>query len=343
MLVPVVSSGFASFSSLFGELGANTLGWLFIDQAGQAPPQAAVGALWRFRRALVLGDPLQVEPPFSAPIKLIETLARGSQLPLGQETAPHRVSVQNLADAANPLGAQIGSGYETQWIGSPLRVQRGRAEPMFSIANEIAYAGKMIGFDPNDPHKRTPPQDGLDLGASAWVDAPGAAEGKNRQVVAAQIELVQQALMKLYRRTGELPPLYIITPFKNIKAELLARVGKLENWSAALPEGMEPPKKSKLQQWCKTRIGAVHGFQGRQESIVWMLLGCDEQGGAAARWVASKPNVLTVALTRARHRFFMIGAAQVWDGLPYFMAADAERLPRISTEEFLRRMDGAAK
>lgn len=337
MVVPVVSSTFASFASQFRDLGANALGWLFIDEAGQAVPQAAVGALWRAKRAVVVGDPLQIEPVFTVPIKLIEALAKSSDLPLDRDVAPHRVSVQNLADAANCLGAWISSDDDAQWIGSPLRVHRRCVDPMFSIANEIAYKGKMIFFDPKDPQKRLPPMDSLDLGGSAWVHALGEADSK--QSVSAQIELVHQALMLLYQRTGSLPPIYIISPFKRIKDELISRISKLENWGTlTAPGGVDLPKKSKLQEWCKARIGTVHTFQGKEESVVWMVLGCDNRLQGAANWAADKPNLLNVALTRAKHRFFMIGDVGLWGGLRHFVTARTEVLPRISPSEFLLRM-----
>ncbi|MGQ9670784.1 MAG: DEAD/DEAH box helicase [Desulfosoma sp.] len=337
MVVPVVSSTFASFATQFRDLGANALGWLFIDEAGQAVPQAAVGAMWRARRALVVGDPLQIEPVFTVPIKLIEALSRSSDLPPDRNVAPHRVSVQNLADAANPLGALIRSGEDVQWIGCPLRVHRRCLDPMFSIVNEIAYAGKMIFFDPTDPQKRRPPKNSLDLGDSAWVHAPGPANTK--QAVPMQIELVHKALVALYQRTGTLPPIYIISPFKRIKDELIGRISKPENWRVLLPpEVVKPPKKSKLQDWCKARIGTVHTFQGKEESIVWMVLGCDERTQGAANWAANKPNLLNVAQTRAKHRFFMIGDVGLWGGQRHFVAANSEWLPRISPDEFLRRM-----
>jgi hypothetical protein len=45
-----------------------------------------------------------------------------------------------------------------------------------------------------------------------------------------------------------------------------------------------------------------------------------------------------VALTRAKHRFFLIGDAGLWGGLPHFADASAALLPRIRPDVFLRRI-----
>lgn len=327
MVVPVVSSTFASIARQFAALDANSLGWLFIDEAGQAIPQAAVGALWRAKRAVVVGDPRQIEPVFTVPIRLLEAIAASSCLPPGQDVAPHRISVQSLADAANPLGTLVGTG----WIGSPLRVHRRCVEPMFSLANAIAYEGKMVHGG-----AKKPPAYSLDLGPSAWVHAPGPTLAK--QVVAGQTQLVHQALASLYVRTGELPPVYIISPFKRIKQALVAQLSDPYAWRV-LPEvdDVPLPQMTRLRDWCAKNIGTVHTFQGKEESIVWMVLGCDESTRGAAEWAASKPNLLNVALTRAKHRFFMIGDVDLWGGLKHFEVARGT-LPTIRPEEWLRRV-----
>jgi hypothetical protein len=329
MIVPVVSSTFASIASQFKELGAGELGWLFIDEGGQAVPQAAVGALWRARRAVVVGDPLQIEPVFTVPVKLIEALAQSSALPEDRQVMPHKTSVQNLADAANSCGALVaGRANEPEWVGSPLRVHRRCADPMFRIANAIAYGNKMIfGLE-----SRVPAADGYDLGASAWVHQPGATEG--RHVVPAQVELVTQAVIRLYQSKGMLPPLYIISPFKLIKQALLERLSDIGAWKE---QGIGTLSKSDLSKWRKKSIGTVHTFQGKEEHIVWLVLGCDLGSEGAVSWAASKPNILNVALTRAKRRFFMIGDVGLWGEKPYFQEA-RRNLQEISGDEFLNRM-----
>ena len=76
LLIPVVSTTFASCGRLFASLGRESLGWALIDEAGQALPQAAVGTLWRVERAVVVGDPRQLQPISQVPADVQERLTR---------------------------------------------------------------------------------------------------------------------------------------------------------------------------------------------------------------------------------------------------------------------------
>jgi len=342
MIVPLISSTFASVASQFRDLGEGGIGWLFVDEAGQAIPQAAVGALWRSQRAVVVGDPMQVEPVFPVPSKLVALLAKNGGLSSSDHTSgdfsPSRVSVQILADRGNPIGAYIGGDATPQWVGCPLRVHRRCADPMFSVANAIAYEGKMVFHGHDRPETRRPPKDSFDLGESAWISLAGPAV--DRQVVTGQVVFAQAAVRRIFELTGGLPDIYIISPFRRIKDALLQTFCDVHNW----PQGTTAcPTKSDLKAWSAERIGTVHTFQGKEESIVLLVLGCDGETESAAQWAASKPNLLNVALTRAKHRFFLLGDPKIWGGKPFFEAATEDLFARISPENFMARIDRACE
>ncbi|MTV37480.1 DEAD/DEAH box helicase [Duganella radicis] len=323
MVVPVVSTTFASLARQFHGMGADAIGWLFIDEAGQAVPQAAVGGLWRARRAIVVGDPLQIEPVFTVPRSLIRALSAQSVHTAGEAYAPDKVSVQRLADEANRYGTLVPlPGGDGLWIGSPLRVHRRCADPMFSMANTIAYDGKMV----IETARRAPQALKVPMGESAWIELGGQVDFK--QVVPQQIDFVGELIARLYRLGDDtLPELFIISPFKAVRHALRRRIVEIQ-WP-----GQSPGRKT-VKKWCKNRIGTVHTFQGKEAPAVIMVLGVDADHAGSATWAASKPNLLNVALTRAQQHFYMVGAADVWRGQPYFGAVYA-KLPVRSPAEFL--------
>ena len=122
LLLPVVSTTFASCGRMFAALGADSLGWVLVDEAGQAVPQHAAGALWRARRAVIVGDPLQLEPIFQVPGQVQDRLrdlfgVAGRWLPAG-------TSAQGMADRHNRWGTEIpvenrNGDTEKIWVGEP--------------------------------------------------------------------------------------------------------------------------------------------------------------------------------------------------------------------------------
>jgi len=327
MVVPVISSTFASIVRQFNGIGTNSIGWLFIDEAGQAVPQAAVGALFRARRAIVIGDPLQIEPVFTLPKKLISALANTSPATVGSDYSPHMVSAQVLADRANRFGAYISTGDdEPTWIGSPLRVHRRCIDPMFSIANKIAYEDQMVfGM----PSRSSEPDQAPFWGGSCWIDLPGTVLGS--QAVPAQIDFVAHLIADYYHQFEKFPEIYVISPFKEVKERLADKLHSPGIWSDS---GLVKPKRGAIADWTSKRVGTVHTFQGKEEDTVIMILGADEKREGAARWAASKPNIFNVALTRAKRRFYLVGDRALWGNLPFFQEA-ARTLPTKDPQDFL--------
>lgn len=117
-------------------------------------------------------------------------------------------------------------------------------------------------------------------------------------------------------RQQALPDLFVISPFSEIPSKLRSELEKpLKAAVANLPQQMNDKK---VNDWLDTHIGTVHTFQGKQAEGVILCLGLDSTKEGAAQWAASKPNLLNVALTRAKLRFVAVGDGQIWLGKPYF-------------------------
>ncbi|MFG6935528.1 AAA domain-containing protein [Burkholderia pseudomallei] len=305
-VVPVVSTTLASFDRLFVGLGQDSLGWLLIDEAGQATPQSAAGAIWRSRRAVIVGDPLQVEPVFTVPLRLTEALRRRHQV--DSAWSPADESVQTLTDRITPFGSWVSTsedgatGDNRIWTGMPLRTHRRCDDPMFSVANRIAYAGQMVQGRVDDAGQPLPTPFACVLGDSAWFDV--ASTRVRHPVSEDELDVLRQCLTDLRRepaRGEDNKParVYVISPFRKVANACgdLVRRGKFE--------GID--------------VGTVHTFQGKEAAIVFLVLGTapGQQGAGARAWATSTPNLLNVAITRAKCRLYVIGDTQQWGGLDY--------------------------
>ncbi len=200
---------------------------------------------------------------------------------------------------------------------------------MFSLANDIAYRGKMVfGAARRIPAEDVSPY----LGESAWIDLGGRVEGK--QVVQAQVRFMTEIVHAACLRERRLPDLYVISPFKEIAGQLKEQLSDAD-WSGS---GIT---QADLRVWVAQHVGTVHTFQGKEEQTVFMVLGTDEDRVAAARWASSKPNLLNVALTRAKKRFYAVGDRALWSGMTGFDLV-ARTLPVMSPDEALRRARSTA-
>jgi hypothetical protein len=312
IMIPVVSSTFASIGKQFKNIGAQALGWLLIDEAGQAIPQAAVGALWRCKKAIVVGDPRQIEPIMTLPPHLIEGIGKYHFSENALHWSPHLTSIQKLADHASTLGSMSQINQQQEWIGIPLLVHRRCMEPMFSIANEIAYENKMINARQialtNSPE-------------SSWFDVSGGAIDK--QYVPEQGQCALQLFIHFYNYDQGLPRLFIITPFKKIRKYLKELIQNQSNWLPYIDPSLLPPTRKEMSHWVHKHIGTVHTFQGKENEKVLFVLGADKEQKGAIRWASSKPNLLNVALTRATDRIYIIGDWDLWANRRYFSQASS--------------------
>jgi AAA domain len=287
MVVPMVSTTFASYPRLFRNVGREALGWVLIDEAGQSSPQNAVGPIWRSRAAVVIGDPLQLEPVVTLPLGTQQALRHAHGVE--ESLLPSRTSLQALADRVAQLGTHRECNGEI-WVGAPLSVHRRCDEPMFSIVNEIAYAGQMVNH--------TPPRAELSLPPSAWLHVAGeSSQGHWIPEEGHRLErLLDELAILAERRAHDIDQLFLIAPFRDV-------ANRLGGYEAG-----------QLQ----IKAGTIHTAQGREADVVIIVLGGATGRTGDKRWAAEKPNLLNVAVSRARRRLYVIGNRDVWSGHRYF-------------------------
>lgn len=320
--VPVISSTFAAVERfLVNCKSESSLGTIIIDEAGQASPHMLVGALLRAQKAIVVGDPKQIEPVQTVQDLFVEKIGGKG---LGKYRSKE-LSVQSLADAQNPFAGIIKNldGSES-WVGCPLVIHRRCKDPMFTVANELSYGGFMINKtidsdDPIDPCKE-----------SCWItyDASNikSSTGKDRYIKV-QGQIAFELIQKLRARNAEFKDIFIITPFTSVaygfKTYMQSISDDIVNWT----------DRDNKSGWLKDNIGTVHTFQGKEAKVVIYMLGCQSDGTAngAIKWVNA--NNVNVAFTRAKEYIYVIGDATKWAELNKNLAFAQRYLPIYTLED----------
>ena len=304
LVTPVVSTTFAALPRGFAHMGAGSIPWLLVDEAGQAVPHQALGAIWRARRAVVVGDPFQVEP--------VVTIDRNADAKLAERRgAPDRhratlASAQTLADAANPFGAWVQPRVgRPVWVGCPLKVHRRCVEPMFGISNRLAYDGGMVLAQGKEAEENELTKFWPLLGESRWFDV-ATKRGGPKHFIREQADVVLR-LVRVYAERGfagedDLPALFVISPFRSVADGLRkALCADLE---------VRGHTSKAIRGWGTASVGTVHTFQGKEKETVILALGGTSNG--AIEWACGTPNILNVAVTRAQRRLYVVGDRARW-------------------------------
>lgn len=290
-VVPVVSTTFASLGRLFAKLESEDLGWLIVDEAGQTSPAHAISGLARARRAIAVGDPLQLEPVVTIPERLDSALARAFGVDFSSWGSSH-VSLQQLVDRVQRIGTQSESGGGL-WLGMPLVVHRRCEEPMFSICNEIAYDGRMLS--------QVLPNEDSDLPSSRWIHVE--AKNKEEKVQVDEISKLRELLASQDLANLDMNDVIVISPFREVADRIKALINSLAK---------DNPRFKGLQG------GTIHTAQGKEAKVVFFVLGGRKDGTGEKMWASSKVNLVNVAVSRAKERLYVIGDCTEWRRHPYF-------------------------
>ena len=102
----------------------------------------------------------------------------------------------------------------------------------------------------------------------------------------------------------------MVTPFAIVQNKIRERLhnsGILNGW-------VENPRR-----WLYDHVGTVHTVQGREaEAIVFVLGAQDPEQVRARLWAGQNPNLVNVAVTRAKEALYVVGNLNLWKDCGYF-------------------------
>jgi superfamily I DNA and/or RNA helicase len=172
---------------------------------------------------------------------------------------------------------------------------------MFSISNAIAYENMMV-------EAKYPKLSSIikTIGNSRWIDIAGKAQGK----WSPQEGEIVLHLLRSIRDASCDPNIYIVTPFVDVQnglRNLLISSSALDGWI------------NNQHEWVSEHVGTVHTVQGREAEAVIFVLGAPDSTQSGARnWAGKTPNLINVAVTRAKEALYVIGNKELWKTSGYF-------------------------
>ena len=266
---------------------------LIVDEAGQVPAEIGGVGLSLGRKALVVGDIHQIEPIWSV----------GREIDEGNIS---RYGLRHQAEHLDKVGSSAASGslmriarHASAFAGKTkndpgifLAEHRRCQAPIIAVCNDLVYANRLIPCTSALSEPILPP-----LGW-ANVRSPSERRGGSR-FNAGEAEAIAEWLG---RRRGEIENRYrkpiqelvaIVTPFSAQKSVIRSALGR-HNIEGDLT------------------IGTVHALQGAEREIVlFSTVHTAEDGGRP--YFDNGPNMINVAVSRARHSFLVFGDMRVFD------------------------------
>lgn len=269
---PVISTTLHSFERNKFHMIPQLFDLIMVDESGQVLPHYLVGPIFRSKRALIVGDAFQLQPVRKQRYpQIFERHERLSNI--GKHLDLDSQSAQNLADKHTEYFDIL----DGKKIGLMLEEHRRCEENIATFSNKYVYNDKMILQTKNKPNEEK------FLGSNlVFIDIRGYKEKDNKNY--AEAEVIKN-IIKCIREKDTDSEIGVITPYSNQRHLLINNI-KDEN----------------------TECGTVHKFQGKGKDIIIISLvvsSINDQRGLS--FIASEPNFLNVALTRAKNQVILVG------------------------------------
>jgi len=285
--LPLWSSTLKSVGRSF-PLSPGLFDFVVFDEASQVDLPSAAPALFRAKQAIIVGDPMQLTHIAGITRDVDKGLAAVHGLTRLERLYPHRTrycDTSLYAAAANSLDhlpIQLSNHYRSE-------------DSIIGLCNSVFYGGSLRT---RTRMVETPLPKLLPLGVT-WVDCKGEARkhpsgSRINQTEAEKAAAVTDWILKCIAKTRL--TVGVVTPYSRQREALLAALkAKVTDFD-------------KLQERHSIQVLTAHKYQGSEKDImVFSPVVASKGDGSSDRWFDIYPQILNVALSRARWSLFIVG------------------------------------
>ncbi|MEW5857317.1 MAG: AAA domain-containing protein, partial [Cyanobacteriota bacterium] len=279
LMFPVITCGLLSVR--------NMLPWIkecvdrtIVDEAGMIPLHQTFPLLVRSYKAIVVGDPLQIEPIINQNPSTLQQYHQKAFLDKGLTESDIHCYSPDEVNSATTYHRAAGAS-EEEGTGQGIRlIEHYRCQPsIISFCDRIAGYGLEV--------KTKPISSRLESNLIAY-HVEGNISGKvNQEEVTAVCELIQHLVNQGYSLSEDIG---VISAFRHQANEL----------SKCLTR--------KFPELQKDYIGTIHTFQGSEKRVIILsTMVCSPLDKNKVDWINKRPNLLNVAVSRAKEVFILVG------------------------------------
>jgi hypothetical protein len=286
-----------------------TIDLLIVDEAGQVSPEVGAATFALAKRALVVGDVHQIEPvwgasPFVDAANLREVGIEPSGEEVGEDGWAFRASrgnLMSLARCATALTCEHDRGLF-------LSEHRRCVPEIIRFCNELVYQGRLQPLRPAATDRILPALGWAHIVSAAVASGGSRSNPGEAKVIADWLARHRRDLEERYGAPLE-EIVAVITPFAAQRFSLDKAFRELK---------------------IAVRTGTVHTFQGAERPVVLFSSVYSFSDARQALFFDRGPNLLNVAVSRAKDSFLIFGDMRIFD--PTKVSLPSGKLARLAFE-----------
>ncbi|WP_260446874.1 AAA domain-containing protein [Nostoc sp. 2RC] len=281
LIFPVITSTLLSVKNMLPCV-TDCIDRIIVDEAGMIPQHQTFPLLFRCRNAIIVGDPLQIEPIINLSNPRGEQYRDSAFIKRGLSELDYHLYSPEETELATTYHRAAGASGEDGDAGQGIKlVEHYRCQPSI-----IQFCDRIVGYG---LQVKTKPASSLLTTNLVAYHVEGSIQNN---VNAEEVAVVSEVIKHLISQGYSPEDIGVISPF-SIHAQALKH---------------SLPKQKELSGLQKEAIGTIHQFQGSQKRVIILSTKvCRPQDNRSCDWLNSKPNFLNVAVSRAEELFILVG------------------------------------